>query len=115
MRAAEWAEKALDCARALTEQSPEAARDAAIAMAEALNTKGVALARLGRGLEAVREVERSIEVAEAAGLPGAACRGYTNLERPLHDNQPGAGNGGLPAWSGGVAAYRGSWGSRHAC
>jgi len=79
VRAAEWAEKALDCARVLTEQSPETARDAAIAMAEALNTKGVALARLGRGLEAVREVERSIEVAEAAGLPGAACRGYTNL------------------------------------
>ena len=47
--------------------------------AEALNTKGVALARLGRSREAVREVERSIEVAEAAGLPGAACRGYTNL------------------------------------
>ena len=47
--------------------------------AEALNTKGVALARLGRNREAVREVERSIEVAEAAGLPGAACRGYTNL------------------------------------
>ena len=47
--------------------------------AEALNTKGVALARLGRNSEAVREVERSVEVAEAAGLPGAACRGYTNL------------------------------------
>ena len=24
-------------------------------------------------------MERSVEVAEAAGLPGAACRGYTNL------------------------------------
>ena len=48
-------------------------------IAEALNTKGVALARLGRNREAVREVERSVEVAEAAGLQGAACRGYTNL------------------------------------
>ena len=57
----------------------ETGRDAALATAEALNTKGVALARLGRSREAVREVERSIEVAEAAGLPGAACRGYTNL------------------------------------
>ncbi len=79
-RAAEWADKALDCARALTgEHSPDVARDAALAIAEALNTKGVALARLGQSREAVREVERSIEVAEAAGLPGAACRGYTNL------------------------------------
>jgi predicted ATPase/class 3 adenylate cyclase len=79
-RAAEWADKALDFARSLTgDQSPEIARDAALAIAEALNTKGVALARLGRGLDAVREVERSIEVAEAAGLPGTACRGYTNL------------------------------------
>ena len=34
---------------------------------------------LGADSEAVREVERSVEVAEAAGLPGAACRGYTNL------------------------------------
>ncbi len=47
--------------------------------AEALNTKGVALARLGRHREAVREVERSLEVAEAAGLLSAACRAYSNL------------------------------------
>ena len=53
--------------------------DATLVTAEALNTKAVALARLGRNREAVREVERSIEVAEAAGLLGAACRGYTNL------------------------------------
>ncbi len=79
-RAAEWAEKALDCTRALTgEHAPEVVRDTALAIAEALNTRGVALARLGRGREAVQEVERSIDVAEAAGLPGAACRGYTNL------------------------------------
>lgn len=79
-RAAEWADKSLDCTRTLTgEHAPEVARDAALAIAEALNTKGVALARLGQGGDAVREVERSIEVAEAAGLQGAACRGYTNL------------------------------------
>ena len=60
-------------------QDAEIVRDAALVTAEALNTKGVALARLGRNSEAVREVERSVEVAEAAGLPGAACRGYTNL------------------------------------
>jgi predicted ATPase len=75
--AAKWADAALDCLSALTtEHVPE---DATLVTAEALNTKGVALARLGRNHEAVREVERSIELAEAAGLLGAACRGYTNL------------------------------------
>ncbi|MGH6782066.1 MAG: hypothetical protein ACREB5_08180, partial [Sphingomonadaceae bacterium] len=79
-RAAEWADEALACARALTgDEASEIGRDAALATAEALNTKGVALARLGRNREAVGEVERSIQVAEAADLPGAACRGYTNL------------------------------------
>jgi predicted ATPase/class 3 adenylate cyclase len=79
-RAAKWADEALDCTRALAgDHVSEIGRDAALATAEALNTKGVALARLGRNADAVREVERSIEVAEAAGLPGAACRGYTNL------------------------------------
>ena len=79
-QAAKWADEALDCARSLPPgQDAEIARDAALVTAEALNTKGVALARLGRSREALREVERSVEVAEAAGLPGAACRGYTNL------------------------------------
>lgn len=79
-RAASWADEALACARAVTgESASEVGRDAALATAEALNTKGVALARLGRTREAVREVERSIQVAEAADLPAAACRGYTNL------------------------------------
>lgn len=79
-RAASWADEALACVRAVTgEGASEVGRDAALATAEALNTKGVALARLGRNREAVREVERSIQVAEAADLPAAACRGYTNL------------------------------------
>ncbi|MGO4676328.1 adenylate/guanylate cyclase domain-containing protein [Bosea sp. 2YAB26] len=79
-RAAEWADAALACACTLTrDEASGIGREAALVTAEALNTKGVALARLGRNREAVREVERSIEVAEAADLPGAACRGYTNL------------------------------------
>jgi predicted ATPase len=79
-QAAKWADEALGCARSLPPgQDAEIAREAALVTAEALNTKGVALARLGRNSEALREVERSVEVAEAAGLPGAACRGYTNL------------------------------------
>ncbi|MEP9388830.1 adenylate/guanylate cyclase domain-containing protein [Mesorhizobium sp. KR9-304] len=78
--AAKWADAAMDCAGPLTEEHISGTgSDATLVVAEALNTKGVALARLGRNREAVREVERSIELAEAAGLPGAACRGYTNL------------------------------------
>ena len=79
-QAAKWADEALACTRALPAgQDADIAREAALVTAEALNTKGVALARLGRNGAAVREVERSVEVAEAAGLESAACRGYTNL------------------------------------
>ncbi|TIV65763.1 MAG: adenylate/guanylate cyclase domain-containing protein, partial [Mesorhizobium sp.] len=78
--AAKWADAALDCVRTLTtEHVSEIGRDATLVTAEALNTKAVALARLGRDREAVGQVERSIELAEAAGLLGTACRGYTNL------------------------------------
>ena len=78
--AAKWADAALDCVSTLTgEHISEIGRDATLVTAEALNTKAVALARLGRNREAVREVERSIQMAEAAGLQGAACRGFTNL------------------------------------
>ncbi|TGS48742.1 MULTISPECIES: adenylate/guanylate cyclase domain-containing protein [unclassified Mesorhizobium] len=75
--AARWADAALDCVRSLTTE--QVSDDATLVTAEALNTKAVALARLGRNREAVGQVKRSIELAEAAGLLGAACRGYTNL------------------------------------
>ncbi|TIP61814.1 MAG: hypothetical protein E5X63_48045, partial [Mesorhizobium sp.] len=66
--AAKWADAALDCVRSLTtEHVSEAGCDATLVTAEALNTKAVALARLGRNREAVRQVEHSIELAEAAG------------------------------------------------
>jgi predicted ATPase/class 3 adenylate cyclase len=78
--AVKWAEEALENARSLTSDAdPETRLEAARATAEALNTKGVALARLERTREAVREVEQSVAVAEEAGLLSAACRGYTNL------------------------------------
>jgi predicted ATPase/class 3 adenylate cyclase len=78
--AAKWAEEALDRVRSAPEGGDDVVRsEAARAAAEALNTKGVALARLGRNQDALREVERSVASAEAAGLLGAACRGYTNL------------------------------------
>jgi predicted ATPase/class 3 adenylate cyclase len=78
--AVKWAEEALEYAEALEpDGDPETRLEAARATAEALNTKGVALARLGRSREALREVERSVAVAEDAGLLSAACRGYSNL------------------------------------
>lgn len=78
--AAKWADEALGYARSVpADADKQAGREAARAIAEALNTKAVALARLGRHQEAVREVEQSVAAAEAAGLLNVACRGYTNL------------------------------------
>ena len=78
--AVKWADKAIGYAEAYsTDSSQEIGLEAARAVAEALNTKGVALARLGHNVEAVREVERSVAVAEAAGLQSVVCRAYTNL------------------------------------
>jgi predicted ATPase/class 3 adenylate cyclase len=78
--AARFADEALGYAQSVPpDMDKQAGLEAARAIAEALNTKGVALARLGRSREAVREVERSVAAAEAAGLLNAACRGYTNL------------------------------------
>jgi predicted ATPase/class 3 adenylate cyclase len=79
--AVKWADEALAQAGSVAgaETEGELATEAARAIAEARNTKGVALARLGRTREAVREVEKSVAVAEQAGLMSAACRGYANL------------------------------------
>ncbi|MBR0723692.1 adenylate/guanylate cyclase domain-containing protein [Bradyrhizobium manausense] len=78
--AARWADEALGYARSVPPDADErVGLEAARAIAEALNTKGVALARLGRYPEAVREVEQSVAAAEAAGLLNVECRGYTNL------------------------------------
>ncbi|MET3157751.1 putative ATPase/class 3 adenylate cyclase [Bradyrhizobium diazoefficiens] len=78
--AARWADEALGYARSVpADADKQGGLEAARAIAEALNTKGVALARLGRHEEAVREVEQSVAVAETAGLLNVACRGYTNL------------------------------------
>ncbi|WBL76424.1 tetratricopeptide repeat protein [Bradyrhizobium xenonodulans] len=78
--AASWADEALGYARSVpVDVDKQAGLEAARAIAEALNTKGVALARLGRYQEAIREVEQSVAAAEAAGLLNVVCRGYTNL------------------------------------
>ena len=79
-RAIIWADEALASAAPLLDSGDAENRsEAALVTAEALNTKAVAFARLGRTGEAVREAEQSVTVAEAAELCGAACRGYTNL------------------------------------
>jgi adenylate cyclase len=79
-RAVMWADQAIGFAEALEAGTAECVRrEASRAVAEALNTKGAALARLGRTIEAVREVERSVTVAEAAGFENVVCRAYTNL------------------------------------
>ena len=78
--AARRADEALAYARSVPpDADQQIALEAARAVAEALNTKGVALARLGRSRDAVSEVEQSVAAAEGAGLLSAACRGYTNL------------------------------------
>jgi len=57
----------------------ERGREAAVVRAEARNTVGVALARLGRPSEAIAQIEHSVREAEAHEMLQAACRGYTNL------------------------------------
>jgi adenylate cyclase len=69
-----WAERALEQA-----ERAEAGGAAAAAVAHALNTLGVALARLDRPREAVAHIERSVRVALDEGMLQAACRSYANL------------------------------------
>lgn len=70
--AVDWAERALEHA-----ERAQAGGEAAVA--QALNTLGVALARLDRNAEALAHIERSVGIALAHGLLQAACRGYANL------------------------------------
>jgi adenylate cyclase len=70
--AVDWAERALEHA-----ERAKAGGEAAVA--QALNTLGVALARLDRNAEAVGHIERSVGIALAHGLLQAACRAYANL------------------------------------
>ncbi len=84
--AIEWATRALvqiDRASAGSSGAPVSPapgkEEAAVALSQAYNTLGVALARLGRLQEAVAHIERSTATAQAHGLFQTACRGYTNL------------------------------------
>jgi adenylate cyclase len=77
-----WAGRALqqaERAAGLGQNDPVHRRAAAAAISHAHNTLGAALARLDRSAEAVGHIERSVAVAEEAGLLQAVCRSYANL------------------------------------
>jgi adenylate cyclase len=74
--ALEWADRALDRAERLAAGD---ARERGAALAQAHNTRGVALARLGRLDDAVLQIERSVGIAAAHDLQQVGCRGYANL------------------------------------
>jgi adenylate cyclase len=81
--ALQWTQHALAQAERLaagdTGASEEERRARASAISMALNTQGVALARLDRTTDAVLALERSVNVAREAGLLQAECRGLANL------------------------------------
>src|SRR5258708_22571740 len=75
--AARWADEALAYAQSVPpDVDKQAGLEAARATAEALNTKGVALARLGRCQEAAREGERRIATPEDASPLNPARPGH---------------------------------------
>jgi len=81
-RAVEWAEQArLHAERLAADPALDAdgRTEAVTAAAQSHNTLGVACARLGRLEEAVEHIERSVALAQEAGLLQAACRGLANL------------------------------------
>jgi predicted ATPase/class 3 adenylate cyclase len=86
-RAIEWTDRALAQAERLpvaagagpAEPTSDDSWERTSALSHAYNTRGVALARLGRLEEAVAEIERSVEIARTHDLLQVACRGYANL------------------------------------
>ena len=80
-QALRWAQEALAHAERLARRAEvgDERRDAAAAVSLALNTLGVALARLNRMDEAVAHLLRSVAVAREADLLQIECRGIANL------------------------------------
>ena len=79
--AAAWAERALAYAERLAARTPtdDERKEACGTISLALNTLGVALARLDRLTEAVAQLERSVGIAREANLLQAECSGLANL------------------------------------
>jgi len=88
--AIEWARKALAEGRLDDARGADAefAKEIAEIHAHAHNTLGIALARLGRLDDAIVELKRSVELAEAHRLPRAICRGCANLGALLGSSDP---------------------------
>jgi predicted ATPase/class 3 adenylate cyclase len=80
-RAIAWAQRALSLAERLAAEADtaETRREAALAMAQADNTLGIALARTGQLEAAVERLEQSLVVAKEHELLQAAGRAHTNL------------------------------------
>ncbi len=80
-RAVQWAERALAHAEGLAARvsSGDERRAAAAAISLALNTLGVALARLNRPDDAVAHLMRSVAIAREAELLQIECRAVANL------------------------------------
>jgi len=76
--AVRWAERALAHAERLAAATGES-QAASAAVALALNTLGVALARLNRPAQAVAHLVRSVAIARAANLLQIECRSVANL------------------------------------
>ncbi|MBO9514587.1 MAG: tetratricopeptide repeat protein [Variovorax sp.] len=78
-----WSGRALahlrEASRARGLPAEPAQREGRAAVALALNTQGVALARLDRLDEAVERLEQSVDMARSADLPQAECRALSNL------------------------------------
>ena len=75
-----WAERALlEVAGDEANAHAERAHEAAATRAQAYNTVGVSLARMGRLGDAGDKIEQSIGMAERHDLLQVACRGYANL------------------------------------
>ena len=79
--AVRWAERALAHAERLAARAAtgDESRDASAAVSLALNTLGVALARLNRPQDAVAHLVRSVAIARAADLLQIECRSVANL------------------------------------
>jgi adenylate cyclase len=80
-RAVQWAERSLAHAEGLAARvaSDDERRAAAAAISLALNTLGVALARLNRPEDAVAHLMRSVAIAREAELLQIECRAVANL------------------------------------
>jgi hypothetical protein len=106
----QWADKAIGYAETYsTDLGQEIGHEAARAVAEALNTKGIALALLGRNVEAVQAIERGVAVAEAASLHSVACRAYTNLGVLYSVVDPTRAIGALPSITPGLQCGHANW------